>query len=122
MEYIVHDITSGQQKSRFAVWTEKTSTPTTEGDTTIVPGILINAGKCLSEQKEGLCAERISTCWEAFKSAPQGVQIEDATLSCPEAETNTTCMLSMYADARISADATLPVISGEVRCMAIQAL
>jgi hypothetical protein len=121
VEYIVQDINSGEQQSRFAVWTEKTSTPTTAGDTTIVPGMLINAGKCLSQQNEGSCAERISTCWEAFKSAPEGVQVQDATLSCPEADNNSACMLSLYADAQISAGAALPVITGEVRCMALKA-
>jgi len=120
VEYIVQNINSGEQQSRFAVWTEKTSTPTTEGETTVVPGMLINAGKCLSQQTEGACTDRINTCWEAFKSAPEGVQIQDATLSCPEAAENSTCMLSLYADAQLSAGATLPVISGEVRCMALQ--
>ena len=75
----------------------------------------------MSGSTEGACAERISTCWEAFKSAPEGVQVQDATLSCPEADDNSACMLSLYADAQISSGAALPVITGEVRCMALQA-
>ena len=119
-EYIVLNTATGEQRSRFAVWQEKTATPTSEGETLVIPGMLINVGKCLSQKTEGTCAERVSTCWDSFQSSPEGVLIEGATLSCAEATASEGCMIGLYGDARIRTDATVPVISGEVRCMALQ--
>ena len=82
--------------------------------------MLINVGQCLSQTTTGTCAERIQGCWDRFQSSPDGVVVESATLSCPEADSNAQCMIGLYADARIRTSSAVPVIAGEVRCMALQ--
>ena len=89
------------------------------GSSNVGRKLLINVGKCLSQQSEGTCSERVGTCWDRFQSNPDGVLVEGATLSCAETASDN-CIIGLYADARIRADAAVPVISGEVRCMALQ--
>ena len=120
-EYVVLDLATGKQKNRFAVWEDKSASPVIEENAVVVPGMLVNIGKCMSEKRDVACADRITECWEIFKGDEARVRVESsATLSCPEAKDDAQCLLGFYADARLQTDSSVPIIASEVRCMALQ--